>query len=97
MPLKKVPIPDTKNLQDRVVRSDEWNQLYKVAAPHFRPILLVAAQLGQRLGEILKPRWDRVDLQRGFITLRSSLRQLRCPSRSPHEGGVPLSIPPVGE
>jgi integrase len=34
-------------------------------------MLLVAYHLGQRFGEIANLTWDRVDLQRGFITLRS--------------------------
>jgi integrase len=34
-------------------------------------MLLIAYHLGQRFGEITNLTWDRVDLQRGFITLRS--------------------------
>ena len=51
--------------------SEEWNRLYESAAGHLRPILLVAYHLGPRLGEILNLTWNRVDLQRGIIKLRS--------------------------
>ena len=36
-----------------------------------RPVLLTAYQLGQRFSEIVGLTWDRVDVQRGFIRLRS--------------------------
>jgi len=71
-PAKKVPIPDADNERDRVLIEDEWQSLYEAAAPHIKPILLIAYQLGPRLGEIMKLTWDRVDLQRGFIKLRST-------------------------
>jgi len=71
-PAKKVPIPDANNERDRVLTEDEWHRLYESAAPHIKPILLIAYQLGPRLGEIMKLTWDRVDLQRGFIKLRST-------------------------
>jgi integrase len=70
-PASKVPLPDPHNERDRVLTEAEWERLYKVAAPHMKPMLLVAYHLGQRFGEITNLTWDRVDLQRGFITLRS--------------------------
>jgi integrase len=70
-PASKVPLPNPHNERDRVLSEDEWTRLYEAAAHHLRPILLVAYHLGQRLGEILNLSWDRVDLQRGFITLRA--------------------------
>ncbi len=68
---KKVPLPDPNNERDRVLSEEEWKRLYEAAAPHLKPILLVAYQLGPRLGEIINLTWDRVDLNRGFIKLRS--------------------------
>ncbi len=62
---------DPKNERDRVLSQDEWERLYSASVGHFKPILLVAYQLGARLGEILPLTWDRVDLHRGFIKLRS--------------------------
>jgi len=68
---KKVAVPDPQNERDKVLNNEEWNRLYEAAATHLRPILLVAYHLGPRLGEILQLTWDRVDLQRGIIKLRS--------------------------
>jgi len=70
-PATLVPIPCANNQRDRVLTSQEWEKLYEVAAPHLRPILITAYHMGQRLGELLNLTWDRVDLQRHMITLRS--------------------------
>ncbi len=67
---KKIPLPTPDNERDRVLSPEEWDRLFKAAADHLKPILLVAYQLGLRQGEILNLTWDRVDLKRGFITLR---------------------------
>jgi integrase len=69
-PSCKVPLPNPHNERDRVLTEEEWGRLYEEAAPHLKPILLTAYHLGQRFGEIVQLTWDRVDLQRGFITLR---------------------------
>jgi integrase len=70
-PASKVPLPNPHNERDRVLTEAEWERLHDAAAPHLKPILLVAYHLGQRFGEITNLTWDRVDLQRGFITLRA--------------------------
>lgn len=70
-PASRVPMPDARNERTRVLTDEEWSRLQTVAAPHLRPVLLMAYQTGQRLGEIVGLTWDRVDLKRGFITLRS--------------------------
>ena len=58
-------------------------RLYEVAKPHVKPVLLLAYQLGQRLSEIINLTWDRVDLQRGFITLRAMDTKTKKPRRVP--------------
>ena len=70
-PAKQVPLPNPNNERDRVLSEKEWDSLYTAAPPHLKPILLVAYHLGLRRGEILGLTWDRVDLQRGFIKMRS--------------------------
>lgn len=67
----RVPMPDPENGRDRVLTEEEWRKLYYAAKPHLRPLLLTAYQLGQRFSEIVSLTWDRVDLKRGFITLRT--------------------------
>ena len=66
---KKVRMPDPKNERDRVLSEEEWGNLYVKAGTRLKPILLIAYQLGMRLGEILSLTWEQIDLQRGFITL----------------------------
>jgi len=70
-PAMRVQLPNPNNERDRVLSNEEWKRLYEAAAPHLQPILLVAYHLGARRGEILNLTWDRVDLQRGFIKMRS--------------------------
>jgi integrase len=70
-PAARVPMPDPQNERDRVLTEEEWERLYQVAKPHLKPVLIVAYQLGQRMSEVVGLTWDRVDLKRGFITLRS--------------------------
>ena len=80
---KKVPIPCPNNERDRVLIQEEWTKLYENAAPHLKPILLVAYHLGPRLGEILGLTWDRVDLKRGFIQMRSQDTKTKEPRLVP--------------
>lgn len=70
-PATKVPLPNPQNERDRVLGVEEWDRLYQAAKPHLQPVMLLAYQLGQRFGEIIQLTWDRVDLRRGFILLRS--------------------------
>ena len=53
-PACKVPLPNPHNERDRVLIEDEWARLYEAAAPHLKPILLLAYHLGQRFGEIVQ-------------------------------------------
>ncbi|MBU6482099.1 MAG: site-specific integrase [Nitrospirae bacterium] len=82
-PASAVPLPDPHNERDRVLSEEEWARLYEVAKPHLKPVLLLAYQLGQRFGEIVNLTWDRVDFQRGFITLRGIDTKTKKPRRVP--------------
>lgn len=70
-PASKVPLPDPQNERYRVLTEAEWERLHEAAAPHLKLMLLIAYHLGQRFGELINLTWDRVDLQRGFLTLHS--------------------------
>lgn len=76
-------MPNPNNERDRVLSAEEWSKLYRAAKPHLRPVMLVAYQLGQRFSEITELTWDRVDLKRGFITLRAIDTKTRAPRQVP--------------
>ena len=62
------------------------------AKPHLKPVLLTAYQLGQRFGEIVGLTWDRVDLKRGFITLRVNDTKTKTGRRVPMTPDVRLTL-----
>jgi integrase len=82
-PATRVPMPNPQNERDRVLSGEEWGKLYHMAKPHLKPVLLLAYQLGQRMSEIVNLSWDRVDLKRGFITLRSIDTKTKTPRQVP--------------
>lgn len=82
-PASLVPIPSANNERDRVLTAGEWQRLYEAASAHLKPILQTGYHLGQRLGEILNLSWDRVDLQRGIITLRAVDTKTNRPRQVP--------------
>ncbi len=87
-PASRVEIPNPQNERDRVLTEEEWGRLHQAAKPHLRPVLLTAYQLGQRFGEIVSLTWDRVDLRRGFITLRSQDTKTKTGRRIPMTADV---------
>lgn len=91
-PASAIPLPDPHNERDRVLSEEEWNRLYEAAKPHLKPVLLLAYHLGQRFGEIVNLTWDRVDLQRGFITLRAIDTKTKKPRRVPLTPAVKASF-----
>jgi integrase len=76
-PASKVPLPNPHNERDRLLTDEEWSRLYRAAKDYLRPVLLAANQLGQRFSEIVGLTWDRVEVKRGFIALRSLARRPR--------------------
>lgn len=82
-PACDVTMPDPHNERDRVLTAEEWARLFAEAAPHLKPILLVAYHLGQRYSEIVKLTWDRVDLKRGMIRLRAFDTKSKQPRQVP--------------
>ncbi|MBX3235004.1 MAG: site-specific integrase [Nitrospiraceae bacterium] len=95
-PASRVPLPNPENERDRVLTEEEWGRLYQAAKPHLRPILLTAYQLGQRFGEIVGLTWDRVDVKRGFITLRSTDTKTRVGRQVPMTPDVKMMLQRIG-
>jgi integrase len=91
-PASAVPLPDPHNERDRILSEEEWTRLYGAAKPHLKPVLLLAYHLGQRFGEIVNLTWDRVDLQRGFITLRAVDTKTKKPRRIPLTPAVKATL-----
>lgn len=91
-PASRVPLLDPQNARDRVLTEEEWSKLYQVAKPHLRPVLLTAYQLGQRLREIVGITWDRIDLKRGIITLRSQDTTTKKPRQIPMTPDVKTTL-----
>ena len=69
-PVISVSLARENNTRDRVLNREEFDHLMAAAPTHLRPILLTAYYTGMRKSEILKLRWDRVDLRAGEIRLR---------------------------
>ncbi len=82
-PAADVPMPDPQNERDRILSDAEWTRLYAEANAHLKPVLLTAYRLGLRFGEIVNLTWDRVDWERGLITLRAMDTKTRKPRRVP--------------
>jgi integrase len=91
-PATFVPIPNAHNERDRVLTGEEWGSVLAHANDDLKPILLVADHLGQRAGEIIGLTWDRVDLQRGFITLRALDTKTKRPRQIPMTPEVRAAI-----
>ncbi len=62
--LKLLKVP---KMNPRVIKSWEFQSLYKAAPSHFQPIILCAYTTGMRRSEIAKLKWKDVDLETGYV------------------------------
>lgn len=67
--VRKVKLLLGENKRLRYLTVEEFQQLLDYCAPHLKPIVLVAVHTGMRKGEILKLKWEQVDLRHNFILL----------------------------
>jgi len=67
--VRKVKLLPENNKRLRFLSSEECQALIKACDPHLTPIVITALNTGMRKGEILKLRWEQVDLKHGFILL----------------------------
>lgn len=91
-PAARVPMPNPNNERDRVLSEEEWAKLYQKAKPHIRLVLLTAYQLGQRFSEIVNLTWDRVDMKRAFISLRTLDTKTKSARQVPMTPDVKLAL-----
>lgn len=56
----------------RVLKGEEFEKLYNAASSHFKPILLCTYLMGMRKGEIVKLKWEDLDLKDSYIYLRET-------------------------
>jgi len=66
-PIKGIKLLKVPKFKPRVLKEDEFINLYNVASSHFKPILLCAFSTGMRKGEIIKLNWENVDLKDRYI------------------------------
>jgi integrase len=71
-PVKKVATYRVEEKVMRVLSQDEEQKLIDAAAPHFKPLIIVAINTGMRRGEILALQWEQVDLHSQTITIKQS-------------------------
>ena len=68
-PTYGVKLLKENNVRDRVLSSEEYDNLLTHCLPYLKPIMKLAYFTGMRLGEILGLTWGQVDLKEGFIKL----------------------------
>jgi len=67
--VRKVKLLEENNKRLRFLTVEECKALIDCCASHLRPIVTVALHTGMRRGEILRLKWDQVDLRHHFILL----------------------------
>ena len=85
-PVSKVKFLEENNQLERVLNSEEEEQLISNSAQHLRPILFTAIHTGMRKSEILSLKWCNIDLENNIITVEptntKSKRLKRIPINS---------------
>lgn len=67
--VRKVKLLEEPPGRLRYLSSEEYQALIEVCSPHLRPIVIIATHSGMRKGEILRLRWEQIDLGNGLIFL----------------------------
>jgi len=71
---RRVKKLEENNSRERVIldmklKDEDLRRLIDSAAPHFKPVLIIALITGMRLGEILKMRWKDINFRLGTIRI----------------------------
>ena len=67
--IRKVKLLPEENQRLRYLETEEYMTLIDCCAAHLKPIVITALNTGMRKSEILKLKWNNVDLKNGFILL----------------------------
>jgi len=68
-PVRKVKLFKENNKRLRFLEKEEISRVLENAAPHLRPILIVALFTGMRKSEILTLEWKNINIEQGVIYL----------------------------
>ena len=71
------------NARDRLLTAEEYQRLQNHAAPHLKPVLIVAYHTGMRQGELLKLKWSHIDREKSFIRLPEEVTKESKPKSVP--------------
>ena len=71
-PVKGVKFMEVPKAFYRALEDEEFERIYRASSPEFRPVLLCAYLTGMRRGEILKLKWEDVDLNAGYIFVKET-------------------------
>jgi integrase len=75
-PCTKVELPKQSREEMKFLTADEVRKLAEHIDAHYRVLIYTAAYTGLRAGELLALRRDDLDLKRGVLTVRRSLREV---------------------
>lgn len=95
-PLVGLKLFKESNARDRVLTREEYHQLLDECAPHLVVMVRMAYISAMRQAEILKLRWDQVDLKGGVIRLKPEDTKTAEPREIPLDGdlvGALVSLP----
>ena len=67
-PVKRVKFLSENNLQFRSLTEEEESRLLQCCSPYLQDLVTFAIHTGMRLGDILKLKWEEVDIGRDAIT-----------------------------
>ena len=83
-PLKKIKIDLKKETRrERVLSIDEEKRLLDAAAPHLRPMIILALNSGLRRGEVLGLRTEDINFQGPYLIVRAELSKSKKSRRVP--------------
>jgi integrase len=71
-PLARMPMERERKRKRAVISLEEEDRLLPAAAPHLRPIIIMALYAGMRRGELLNQRWEDVDFARRLLFVTHS-------------------------